>query len=46
MLYAGITGNAAPTVQRHLDFIEAARQVAATNGTLFWIFINCKLKTM
>lgn len=42
--YAALSGNAAPTVQRHLDFIEAARQVAATNGTLFLDLYQLQVK--
>lgn len=34
--YAAITGNAAPTEARHLSFIQAAKEVADTNGTMYF----------
>jgi len=34
--YATITGNAAPTESRHLAFIQAAKEVAATNNTMYF----------
>lgn len=34
--YATITGNAAPTRQRHLQFIQATKEVAEQFGTMYW----------
>lgn len=34
--YATITGNEAPTRQRHLQFIQATKEVAEQFGTMYW----------
>lgn len=42
--YATITGNAAPTTQRHLDFVDACRQVAQTFGTMYFDIYDAQKK--
>ena len=34
--YATITGNAAPTESRHLSFIQATKEIADLNGTMYF----------
>lgn len=38
--YAVITGNPAPTKQRHLSFIQASKEVAEQFGTMYWDIYN------
>jgi len=42
--YATITGNAAPTYQRHLDFVQATQEVATKNGTLYFDEYHAQLR--
>lgn len=42
--YATLTGNAAPTVQRHTDFVFATQQVASKWGTMYFDIFNDQLR--
>lgn len=42
--YATITGNPAPTQARHLEFIQAAKEIALTNGTMYFDIYQDQLK--
>ncbi|MES2574762.1 MAG: GDSL-type esterase/lipase family protein [Bacteroidota bacterium] len=42
--YASITANAAPTQARHLSFIQAAKEVAVFNGTMYFDIYQDQLK--
>lgn len=42
--YATITGNAAPTQARHLSFIQAAKEIAETNGTMYFDIYQDQVK--
>lgn len=43
-VYATITGNAAPTVQRHTDFVFATQQTATKWGTMYFDIFNDQLR--
>jgi len=42
--YASITGNAAPTLQRHLDFVFATQETATKWGTLYFDIFTAQLR--
>lgn len=42
--YATITGNAAPTVQRHTDFVHAVQETATKWGCLYFNMFNDQLR--
>jgi hypothetical protein len=42
--YASASGNAAPTYQRHLDFVQATQETATKWGTLYFNIYNDQLR--